>query len=156
MRRHGGVITNVIGDGVLATFGVPTALSDHAERAVRCALDLHRGLDGQALGCGVRVNTRIGVNTGPVVAGSLGPSDRLVFSVLGAEVNMAARLEQLNKEYGTRILVGPGTYAATRHLFAYCPLPAVRVKGKAEPVDVYAVSVDGRGALPSDSTADRG
>jgi len=95
--RHGGVINQFQGDAILATFNVPVANPDRAAAAVRTALDIRstvgsRTFEGQALGC------RIGINTGEMIAGSVGSTGRLNYTVHGDAVNVAARLEALNKD----------------------------------------------------------
>ena len=107
--RHHGVITQIQGDAILAVYNVPTDDAEHAANAVRTALELQRALASRTFAGGVRVRTRVGVNTGPVVSGSVGSPERVNYTVHGDAVNVAARLEQLNKDYGTRILVSQST-----------------------------------------------
>lgn len=116
--RHEGCVIEFLGDGILAVFGAPHTLPDHAERAVRCALEMRTALDQlnetwivegiaerwNALGI-PRIECRIGLHTGPVVAGNLGSHTRMKYAVIGDTVNVASRLESLNKEFGTSILL---------------------------------------------------
>jgi class 3 adenylate cyclase len=139
IQAHGGVINNFIGDAALATFNLPVPDPDHASNAVACALAIQASLGAHRFPGGVRFDTRIGINTGPVVAGTLGPADRLAYTVLGREVNIAARLEATNKDTGTGILVSAATRAACRRPFAFRPIGRVAVKGSAEPVEAFAV-----------------
>jgi class 3 adenylate cyclase len=139
IQAHGGVINNFIGDAVLATFNLPVPDPDHADKAVACALAIQDLLAGRRFAGGIRLDTRIGINTGRVVAGTLGPPDRLAYTVLGREVNLAARLERMNKETGTKVLVSAATCAACRDpAVAFRPIGRARVKGSAEPVEVFA------------------
>lgn len=116
--RHDGCVIEFLGDGILAVFGAPHAVPEHAERGVRCALEMRAALDqlneqwveeGIAerwIDLGIpRIECRIGLHTGPVVAGNLGSHTRMKYAVIGDTVNVAARLENLNKEFGTSILL---------------------------------------------------
>ena len=84
------------------------------------------------------LRTRIGINTGPVVAGSLGPQDRMTYTVLGDEVNVAARLESLNKQFGSRVLVSAATKARCGPGIEFDSMGDVSVKGHAAPIQVFA------------------
>lgn len=120
--RYEGCVIEFLGDGILAVFGVPHALPEHAELGVRCALEMRTALDDlnvqweqqglaerwQELGI-PRIEFRIGLHTGPVVAGNLGSHTRMKYAVIGDTVNVAARLESLNKEFGTTILLSEET-----------------------------------------------
>jgi len=116
--QHKGCVIEFLGDGILAVFGAPQPFSDHADRALRCALAMRDALEGlnrqwqvdglaqrwQELGVD-EIEFRIGLHTGPVVAGNLGSKTRMKYAVIGDTVNVAARLEHLNKEFGTTILL---------------------------------------------------
>jgi len=141
--RHGGVISQFQGDAVLATFNVPRADEDHAANAVRAALDIQRVLDGIEFGDGITFNTRVGINTGAVVGGLVGSGDRVGYTVHGDNVNLTARLEQLNKDYGTRIIVAQSTVdAITGARFDFSELGEVAVRGLNRPVRIYTVSAE--------------
>ena len=140
IQRHHGVINQFIGDAVLATFNLPVAEQRHAENAVRCALEIQSLLEGRRFAGGIRLNTRIGINTGIVVAGTVGPPDRLAYTVLGREVNLAARLEALNKTYGSRILLSAATRKACGDAFAFALIGKASLKGLDEPVEVFTVT----------------
>ena len=133
--RHRGVVTQFQGDAILAVFNVPLPDPDHGAAAVHAAIEIVQATDRQAF-AGVRVSNRVGICTGRVVAGVVGAHGMLSYTVHGNAVNLAARLEQLNKEYGTRILLSGKT--AER-----CPgIPLRRVdetliRGHAEPVTLY-------------------
>lgn len=116
--EHQGCVIEFLGDGILAVFGAPQAYPEHAENAVRCALAMRAALEhlnGQWEEQGMadrwkdmgidRIQCRIGLHTGPVVAGNLGSKTRMKYAVIGDTVNVAARLEALNKEYNTTILM---------------------------------------------------
>ncbi len=134
-----GTLDKFMGDGLMAIFGVPVPQPDDALRAVRCAtrmLDRLQSLNGR-LPEHRRLAIRIGINTGRVVAGNFGTTERLEYTVLGDAVNVAARLESI-AEPGT-IYVGTNTYERTRGHFAFRTIGARTVKGRTEPIMVYAL-----------------
>lgn len=134
--RHGGVITLFEGDLMLITFNAVDDDPDHALNAVRTALEIEAAARTRTFN-GVSLKTRCGINTGEITVGAVGAQDRLVFTVHGDNVNIAARLEQLNKEYGTYIMLGEATHLAT-HDDLPCELVCeTQVKGRAKPVKVY-------------------
>ncbi len=141
ITEYGGVISQFQGDAVLATFNVPKPDIDHATSAVRAALDIQTVLDGIEFGDGIAFNTRVGINTGPVVGGLVGSGDRVGYTVHGENVNLTARLEQLNKDYGTRIIVAESTLAKIPEgTFAFSELGEVSVRGLNRPVRIYTVN----------------
>jgi adenylate cyclase len=139
--RYGGVISQFQGDAVLATFNLPRPDPDHAANAVRAALAIQQVLDGVEFGEGISFNTRVGINTGPVVGGLVGSGDRVGYTVHGDNVNLTARLEQLNKDYGTRIIVAQSTLdEIAEGSFDFTALGEVSVRGLHRPVQIYTVS----------------
>jgi len=147
ISEYGGVISQFQGDAVLATFNVPRADSDHAANAVRAALAIQSVLEGVEFGDGVAFNTRVGINTGSVVGGLVGSGDRVGYTVHGDNVNLTARLEQLNKDYGTRIIVAQSTVdAIPADSFEFRELGEVSVRGLLRPVRIYTVSAAEPGA----------
>ena len=106
--EHNGVVTQYQGDAVLATFNVPLADEDHARRAVECASEVLQTVGSSTFG-GESIEVRVGVNTGLLVAGNVGGGGRQNYTVHGDTVNLAARLEAMNKELGTRLLVSEST-----------------------------------------------
>ncbi|MCP4335682.1 MAG: adenylate/guanylate cyclase domain-containing protein [Gammaproteobacteria bacterium] len=143
ISEFGGVISQFQGDAVLATFNVPRADSDHAANAVRAALAIQSVLQGVEFGDGVAFNTRVGINTGSVVGGLVGSGDRVGYTVHGDNVNLAARLEQLNKDYGTRIIVAQSTVdEIPEGSFDFGELGEVSVRGLLRPVTIYTVGSD--------------
>jgi len=140
ITEQGGVISQFQGDAVLATFNLPKPDSDHASNAVRAALDIQSVLEGVEFGDGIHFNTRVGINTGAVVGGLVGSGDRVGYTVHGDNVNLTARLEQLNKDYGTRIIVADSTIAEIPEgSFAFSELGEVSVRGLNRPVRIYTV-----------------
>ena len=138
--RHGGVINQYQGDAILATFNLPKAYEDHAAGAVRAAIEIQHILASRTFGAGLRLVSRVGINTGIVVGGLVGAQDRLGYTVHGDDVNLAARLEALNKEHGTRIIVSERTRElAGPESFAFEALGTVTVRGRSRPVTVYRI-----------------
>jgi len=137
--KHKGIVNKFIGDAIMAFFNVPLKDPEHAQNAVRAALEIERLSNERRFGKGVRLKTRVGVNTGIVVAGSIGSEDRLEYTVIGDAVNVAARLEQLNKQYGTQVLVGHNTFELARDDFDFERIGDIKLKGKHKPLDVYKV-----------------
>lgn len=134
LERHGGVVTQFQGDAILATFNVPMPDVDHARAAVTAAAEITDLVETETFS-GHKLRCRIGVNTGAVVAGSVGAEGRLNYTVHGDAVNVAARLEQLNKQLGTRVLVAARTAAAQPDA-AVVALGEVPIRGRdmVEPV----------------------
>jgi class 3 adenylate cyclase len=136
VEGHGGTVEKFVGDAVMAVFGVPEAHEDDAARAVRAAVEMRERLaalnDEFDKRYGVTLALRIGLNTGEVVAGDAGPRELLV---TGDAVNVAARLEQVAAP--NDIVLGELTYQLTRHAVEAEKLPALPLKGKADPVDAY-------------------
>ena len=140
---HGGVINQFQGDAILATFNLPEALPDHAAQAVRAALAVQAALFNRDFGDGVVLRSRVGINSGEIVGGLVGSGDRLGYTVHGDDVNLAARLEQLNKDYGTRIVVSQRTVElAGPAEFRFKQLGTTNVRGRKAPVVIYTVDED--------------
>jgi class 3 adenylate cyclase len=108
IERNHGVVTQFQGDGILAVFNVPVPNDKHAESALKTATELLNSVDGE-LFAGEKLSVRIGINTGAVIAGAVGAEGRLSYTVHGDAVNKASRIESLNKETGTRLLVAEST-----------------------------------------------
>lgn len=141
IHESGGVITQFQGDAMLVSFNLPAEDPDHAANAVRAALGIQRITQTRRFIDGIALNTRIGINTGLVVGGTVGDGDRLGYTIHGDAVNLAARLEQLNKEYGSRILISQRTVELAGKRFASKEVGRVSVRGHEQPILVYEVSV---------------
>ena len=144
--KHDGMVDKFIGDAVFAIFNAPIDLADHPERAARCALEMdafaHRfKTEQEAAGVPFGI-TRIGVHTGPAVIGNFGSSARFTYTASGDAVNTAARLESLNKHFGTRILVSDTTIKDC-HAVAFRAMASVVLKGKRIALDVFELLQDG-------------
>ncbi|MDH3376994.1 MAG: adenylate/guanylate cyclase domain-containing protein [Gammaproteobacteria bacterium] len=138
--KYGGVISQFQGDAVLATFNVPIADVNHASNAVKAALGIQQVLENRLFGDDIPFNTRIGINSGSVVGGLVGSGDRVAYTVHGDDVNLTSRLEQLNKEFGTRIIVSEQTRALIEPgKFDFRALGEVAVRGRQRPVRIYTL-----------------
>jgi adenylate cyclase len=132
-----GTITKYIGDAVMAVWGVPLPEVRHAERAVLAAWGMHKA--GQQEIAGRKLRTRIGINTGRMLAGNLGSEFRFDYTVIGDATNFASRLEGLNKYLGTDILISETTRAGLSAGIKLRPLGRFLVSGKTTPVAIYEV-----------------
>lgn len=151
--RHQGCLIEFTGDGLLCVFGAPNTLPDHAERAVRCALEMQAALaaanrdwenaaEKQWRGQGsATLRMRIGIHTGPVIAGNIGTRTRIKYSVIGDSVNVAARIEQLNKEVGSETLITEETLMRIPDSLRQQTVARGehRIKGRASTVHVHSL-----------------
>jgi adenylate cyclase len=131
-----GVVNQFQGDAMLVTFNVPVEDMQHADHAVQAAREIQKVLVGKTF-AGVALRTRIGINTGDVIAGNVGSGARCSYTVHGDAVNSAARLEQLNKEYGTKTLVSDSTVALLTGNYDLHVIGKVALRGKRDMVTVY-------------------
>ena len=153
IETHGGFINKYMGDAIMAVFGFPMALAADADihsdacNAVSCALDMGAELrrlnaDWQKLGRSP-VQMRVGIFSGPAVAGCIGSTDRLEFTVMGDTVNTAARLESFDKDYAAsdacRILIGHSTFELLDEKFATQFVQTIELKGKSRKTSIYRV-----------------
>lgn len=142
VSRHQGTLDKYMGDAIMAFWGAPKAQPDHALRACRAALDMLTELERLRQGWRAAglpdIDIGIGLNTGSMSVGFVGSQDRFYnYTILGDAVNLASRLEGANKQYGTRIIIGPETWAQVQGRVVARPLDLVRVKGKQDPVRIY-------------------
>ncbi|MBC8094467.1 MAG: adenylate/guanylate cyclase domain-containing protein [Akkermansiaceae bacterium] len=135
--KQDGTIIKYIGDAVLAMWGTPLAEPRHTERAVLAAWEMLES--GQKEIAGRTLRTRIGINTGLVLAGNLGSDFRFDFTAIGNTVNTAARLEALNKYFGTSLLIGEATKADLSNRILTRSIGAVVLAGKTQPIIVHEV-----------------
>lgn len=138
-----GTVDKYIGDAIMAIFGAPLAFDDHAAKALDSALGMHAELENVRAEWGdflpEKFDLKLGLNTGPVVVGNMGSDVRFDYTVLGDNVNLAARLEALTRQYGVSLLISESTREAVGGDFLVRELDGVRVKGKNKPVVIFEV-----------------
>lgn len=138
---HGGTVDKLMGDSVMALFGVPKAAETDPLRAVRCALEMHQALAAlnqeRARLEQPPIEMGIGINSGSVVAGNIGSIDRMEYTVIGDNVNIAARLQGIAEAGDT--LVSEATYAMVRTLVQASALEPAQLKGRQHQVAVFRI-----------------
>jgi adenylate cyclase len=143
--REGGIVNQMVGDGLMAIFGAPVPRPDHRERAVVAACQMIEliGLfnEEQAAQAKVQITIGVGIASGNVIAGYTGTERRATYTCVGDTVNIAARLESHTKELNRPILIDENTRAGLGSGIAVEAQGAVRMKGKAQPVEVFAVHI---------------
>lgn len=137
IEEEKGVVTQFQGDAILAVFNIPVEDSNHAEHAVRAAIRILKLIKTKTFG-GQQLACRIGLNTGPLVAGAVGATQRLSYTVHGDSVNLAARLEAMNKETDTELLVAESTRSLAPD-FPYEHVGTFAVRGREEMVAAYTI-----------------
>jgi adenylate cyclase len=144
-------VIKIVGDAVHAMFGAPVEQPDHAARAVDCALAIDAFASAYATGKraeGIPLGmTRIGVNSGDAIVGNFGGESYFDYTAHGDAINVAARLESVNKQLGTRICVSAST-VSEHHRFHGRPIGELVLKGKSEPLEAYE-------PLSGEASADR-
>ncbi len=142
VEREGGFVDKFVGDAIVAVFGAPVALPDHARRAVRAALAFQTQLD--ALNATTfrdrPLGQRIGLATGEAIVGNIGSGRRFNYTAIGDVMNLASRLEAANKEHGTQILCAEETRRAAGDEFAWTEIARFAVRGRRAPVTVFEPS----------------
>lgn len=145
IQEHGGWINKFGGDSLLAVFGAPVPHEDHAQRALRAAVGIRAALrafnQAQTAAGEPPVHIGIGIHSGEILAGNVGSPARMEYTVIGDVVNVASRIDGLNKDWGTDILVSADAWAAARleGQVAVRAMPPVALKGKTQLTQVYAV-----------------
>ena len=139
--EHGGMINKFLGDGFMALFGVDGDQRDHADKALAADHDLQRRLERLNSDLTRRgeepIRIGIGINSGRVIVGSIGSPDRMEFSVIGSTVNIASRIEALNKILGTTLLLSRATRDALRRPLALRALPLQSIDGVDRPLETF-------------------
>ena len=147
-----GTLDKLIGDSIMMYFGCPVPDDSHARQACRGALGMQRQmveLNARWAANGLpSLRTRIGINSGHVVAGNMGTDTIFNYTIFGDAVNLASRLEGINKEYGTLTILGEETWKRVHDAFEARELDWVRVKGKTQPVAIYELAAEA-GQLPA-------
>jgi len=144
IQRNHGLVLQFIGDEIEAVFGAPVARQDHPVQAVRAALEMtHRlqQVNGELAKRGHGpLRHGIGIHTGEVLAANIGSPNRLSYALVGKTVNLASRLEGLNKTFGTEIIASGTTCAHLNGAFSLTKLPETQIKGIGKPIDIYSIS----------------
>jgi class 3 adenylate cyclase len=135
--KHSGTLDKFLGDGMLVVFGVPHALPDDALRAVKAAQEMSRAI--HEIGQPYNLEMGFALNTGEVIFGNIGSSQRMEFTVIGDTVNTAARIESLNKDSVTRILVSETTYSEISTKFSARELPEASIRGKRGTIRLFEI-----------------
>jgi len=137
------MVDKFIGDAIMAVFGAPVRQDDHAAQACLAALEMDQVLTDYYGGTDSDdrppFRSRIGIHTGRIVVGNVGTERRVDYTAIGDAVNVAARLEQANKQYGTRILISEATFQDAHSSIEVRELDLLRVTGKETPIRVYEV-----------------
>jgi len=141
VNAEAGTIDKFIGDGVMAFWGAPALLEDHARRACLAALRIQQDMDAlneRWLAEGLRpLKVRIGIHSDAVLVGNIGSKARMDYTVMGDGVNVAARLEGVNKEYGTRICISHNVFKEAGERLCVRPIDDVTVKGRRSKIQIY-------------------
>ncbi len=141
---HEGTLDKFIGDSIMSFWGAPVDIDLHAQKACESALLMHQvelEFNKSLPVTGYEIRTRIGINTGDMAVGNMGSKTQFSYTVVGDNVNLASRLESLNKYYGTYMIVAENTYKLVRDKFNFRMLDRVAVKGKVNSVFIYELLV---------------
>jgi adenylate cyclase len=138
---HHGMVDKFIGDAIMAFWGAPLPLADHATRACEAALKMQKAMRPlneawEAQGFPA-ITARIGLHTGPVIAGNVGSRKRFNYTVMGDAVNLASRLERANDAFGTEIIMSEATCRRLGNAFLVRELDLVQVRGRAQAVTIF-------------------
>ncbi len=141
LLNHKGTVDKYIGDAIMAFWGAPNDLSDHASWACKSALAYQErlaelGNEWRSMNKPV-FTSRIGINTGDIIVGNMGYEERMNYTVIGDAVNLASRIEGINKNYGTQIMIGEETYSSVSSQFETRLIDIVAVKGKEKGTRIY-------------------
>lgn len=143
IQKNKGLVSKFIGDAIMCIFGAPVAHPDDAFLAVKTAIEMHEELkklqtkwaaENKSL-----INIGVGINTGEVIVGNVGSPERMEYTVIGDVVNVADRIEKLNKELGSKILISDSTYEEVKDKVIANKQEPMKVKGKEELIQVYEV-----------------
>jgi adenylate cyclase len=138
-------VDKFVGDMVMALFGAPLDDPDHAEHAAAAAVDMVAELAALNLKWVAEGRTAldigIGINSGDMIAGNIGSSAIMSYTVIGDNVNLGSRLESANKDYKTRIIISDATRGRLKGAYDIAPLGDVIVKGKTRPVAIFQIRV---------------
>lgn len=141
INRHHGIVNKFLGDGFMAIFGAPIADESAADNAVAAAVEILAEVEAMsAAGTVAPTTLRIGLHAGEVVTGTVGSEERKEYTIIGDVVNVASRLEQMNKQLGTRLLATASVVERIQSGDAHPSLiGSFDVRGRAHPIEVYSV-----------------
>ena len=143
ITQHGGTVDKFIGDGIMVLWGAPSELEDAEHQACLAALELQAALDAlntRWVARGLpRFHTRIGIHTGMAVVGVLGSNNRLSYTAFGDTINVASRIEGINKELGTRILLSETTFEGLRGRLHTRRIDAMELRGRQQKLVLYVL-----------------
>ena len=141
--KYQGTLDKFIGDGIMAVFGAPIDTGKNEELAIRAAIEMRTELslinEDRSKKKESQINIGIGIHSGDVVAGNIGSVKRLEYTVIGSPVNLASRIEGLNKRLKTDILISDATFEKVRHLVQARKNDPERIRGTSEPVSTYHI-----------------
>ncbi|MBN2362742.1 adenylate/guanylate cyclase domain-containing protein [candidate division WOR-3 bacterium] len=141
ISHHDGIVDKFEGDAIIAFWGAPLDIEDHAQKACSCAIEMQAKLlslrnkwekEGKP-----KMNMRVGLNTGFMVVGNFGSDKRMDYTIIGDAVNLASRLEGVNKFYGTNTMISHTTNEIVENDFETRKVDLIKVKGKTEPIGIY-------------------
>jgi adenylate cyclase len=142
ITRHQGLVLQYIGDEIEAVFGAPLPVANHPDQALRAALEMRRRLEiyNQKLKAAGKEPLRhgIGIHTGYVVAANIGSPDRLSYAMVGDAVNLASRIQEMNKRFETDIILSGAAKSRLAEQYPLQGLPQTLVKGMSQPVEIFA------------------
>lgn len=157
VRDNGGLVLQFIGDEIEAVFGAPIAVDGHADLAARAAIEMrHRlvRLNQELISRGLEpLNHGIGVHSGTVLAGNIGSPELLSYALVGRTVNMASRIQELNKKFQSDILISADTRKLLKESIPVIEMPPITVKGVEEPVTVYQIQSWSKGPTPASAAS---
>ncbi len=139
IMAHGGSVDKYEGDAIMALFGAPVAMMDHAVKACTAALSIQARMQELNAQMGYKLKIRVGLATGDAIVGNMGSAQRFDYTAMGDTVNTASRLEGANKFYHTGILVNPGTFEAAKAEIFFRKIDTVCLKGKDNAIAIYEV-----------------
>ncbi|MBE9208609.1 GAF domain-containing protein [Nostoc sp. LEGE 06077] len=152
--KHKGTLDKYIGDAIMAVFGSPLPLEEHAWMAVQTSVEmrhrLHEFNQRRYAANKPRINIGIGINSDTVISGNIGSSKRMEFTAIGDGVNLGSRLESVSKQYGCDIILSDNTFKPCREYIWARELDYIRVKGRNEPVSIYELVGLRTDPIPSD------
>lgn len=156
--RHGGTLDKYIGDGLMAYFNAPVGQADHAERAIRCALEMRQGLAAlnteRAWSGSKELRMGIGIHTGRAIVGDIGAPHRREFTAIGDAVNVAARIEELTKDLGHEVLISATTAAQLPEGVPLTEVAVRTVRGSSHPLQLLTPGAMSAGAEQSVESVD--